>query len=257
MTDVVDKAALAARFGKAADSYDQYALLQKDVGRHLLQLIPEQNYNKGLDLGCGSGFFLPDLRKLCHDLTAVDISLGMLTKARTRAFADLHICGDAEALPFVDSCFDFVFSSLAIQWCNDLAQAFKEIKRVLTSQGYGLFATLTKGSLSELNEAWAAVDDQPHVNQFLTQEQITRYLDVAQVRCVQNQIVSHTLFYNSVSDILKSLKGIGASQVNGNRQQGLLTRKQLVTLENAYEQYRQPNGLLPITYHVCYGVICR
>jgi len=257
MVDVVDKAALAARFGKAAESYDQYALLQKDVGRQLLYLIPDQNYRKGLDLGCGSGFFLSDLRQLCHHLSAVDISLGMLTKAKSHALADWHICGDAEALPFLDDSFDLVFSSLAIQWCNDLAQAFAEIKRVLTSQGYGLFATLTKGSLTELNQAWAAVDDQPHVNQFLTKEQINQYLDIAQVRCIHNQVATHTLFYSNVSEILRSLKGIGASQVNGKRNQGLLTRQQLVSLENAYEQYRQPNGLLPITYHVCYGVICR
>ena len=205
MGDLVDKAALAARFGKAAESYDQFALLQKDVGRQLLQLIPEQNYSQGLDLGCGSGFFLPDLRKLCGHLTAVDISMGMLAKAKSYALADLHICGDAETLPFMDGSFDLVFSSLAIQWCNDLAQAFAEIKRVLTSQGYGLFATLTKGSLEELNQAWAGVDDQQHVNQFLTKEQINQHLDTAQVCCIQNQVVTHTLFYSNVADILRSL----------------------------------------------------
>lgn len=57
MFEQVDKQALANRFGKAAQSYDQYALLQKEVGRNLLSLIPDENYGNGLDLGCGSGFF--------------------------------------------------------------------------------------------------------------------------------------------------------------------------------------------------------
>lgn len=57
MFEPVDKQALADRFGKAAQSYDQYALLQKEVGRNLLSLIPDKEYGNGLDLGCGSGFF--------------------------------------------------------------------------------------------------------------------------------------------------------------------------------------------------------
>ncbi len=42
MHEPVDKQALASRFGKAAQSYDQYALLQKEVGRNLLSLLPDE-----------------------------------------------------------------------------------------------------------------------------------------------------------------------------------------------------------------------
>lgn len=257
MTACVDKIALANRFGKAADSYDQFALLQKEVGRHLLSLIPEQHYGKGLDLGCGSGFFLHDLRELCEDLTAADLSTGMLHKAKTHQVADQLICGDAESLPFQNEIFDLVFTSLAIQWCNDLAQAFAEIKRVLRAQGFGLFATLTKGSLSELRQAWAEVDDLEHVNTFISANELALQLHKANARCVSLDVVQHTINYPDVHEILRSLKGIGASQVNGNRNQGLITRKQLIALEKAYEQFRKTDGMLPVTYNVCYGVICR
>ena len=81
MLEPVDKQAVAQRFSKAAQSYDQYALLQKEVGRNLLSLIPDEKYGNGLDLGCGSGFFLPDLQQLCNYLLALDISPGMLKQA--------------------------------------------------------------------------------------------------------------------------------------------------------------------------------
>ncbi|TXH61223.1 MAG: methyltransferase domain-containing protein [Tolumonas sp.] len=125
MFEPVDKQALADRFGKAAQSYDQYALLQKEVGRNLLSLIPDKEYGNGLDLGCGSGFFLSDLQQLCNYLLALDISTGMLKQAKQQSKAMAYVGGDAEALPLRSDSVDLVFSSLALQWCIDPVCAFK------------------------------------------------------------------------------------------------------------------------------------
>lgn len=257
MLEPVDKQAVAQRFSKAAQSYDQYALLQKEVGRNLLSLIPDEKYRNGLDLGCGSGFFLPDLQQLCNYLLALDISPGMLKQATLHGKAQGYVCGDAEALPLRSESLDLVFSSLALQWCHDPTQAFREIKRVLTSQGYALFATLNSGSLFELREAWMAVDDHEHVNRFMEELELRSVLQQAEIQCQTWQVKRHVMYYADVNAILQSLKRIGASQVNGQRSQGLLTRQKLQGLQQAYERYRLPTGLLPVTYNVCYGVLHR
>jgi malonyl-CoA O-methyltransferase len=257
MFEPVDKQALADRFGKAAQSYDQYALLQKEVGRNLLSLIPDKEYGNGLDLGCGSGFFLSDLQQLCNYLLALDISTGMLKQAKQQSKAMAYVGGDAEALPLRSDSVDLVFSSLALQWCIDPVCAFKEIKRVLTSQGYALFATLSEGSLFELREAWAAVDEHEHINRFMPESVLRSVLQQAGVQCKTWQVKRHVMYYPDVNAVLQSLKRIGASQVNGQRSQGLLTRQKLLVLQQAYERYRLPSGLLPVTYNVCYGVLHR
>ena len=257
MFEQVDKQALANRFGKAAQSYDQYALLQKEVGRNLLSLIPDENYGNGLDLGCSSGFFLPDLQQWCNYLLALDISTGMLKQAALRDNAQGYVCGDAEALPLCSESQDLVFTSLALQWCHDPVQAFREIKRVLTSRGYALFATLSEGSLFELREAWTAVDDHEHINQFMAIPELRSVLQNAGLQYKTWQTRRHVMHYADVNAILQSLKQIGASQVNGERSQGLLTRQKLFRLQQAYERYRLPTGLLPVTYNVCYGVLHR
>jgi malonyl-CoA O-methyltransferase len=257
MHELVDKQALALRFGNAAHSYDEYALLQKEVGRHLLSLIPDVQYGNGLDLGCGSGFFLPDLQRLCHYLLALDISPGMLKQAALREKAQAYVCGDAETLPLQSESLDLVFSSLALQWCHDPVHAFREIKRVLTSQGYALFATLNAGSLFELREAWMAVDNHEHINQFMEEAGLRSVLQQAEIQCSTWHIQRHVMYYADVNAILQSLKRIGASQLTGQRSQGLFTKQKLMCLQEAYERYRLPSGLLPVTYNVCYGVLHR
>lgn len=256
MDNCVNKVALAERFGKAATTYDHYALLQQEVGRTLLSLFPQTSVNRGLDLGCGSGFFLPDLRELCNDITGLDLSMGMLHHAATR-MADAHfVCGDAEALPLQDHSVDLVFSSLALQWCHDLTVAMREIKRVLTPQGYLLFATLSKGSLHELREAWATVDEFQHVNVFKDADTVRAEAESSGLVCETWLMQRHVLHYPDVRSILYSLKGIGAGQLTGARAGGLATRQKLHAMELAYQAaHRTSAGLLPVTYHVCYGVL--
>ena len=64
--------------------------------------------------------------------------------------------------------FDLVFSSLMLQWCDDLDAVFTEIARVLNPGGLLLFSTFGPGTLAELREAWARERRAPnnHVNHF-------------------------------------------------------------------------------------------
>ena len=74
----VDKAQLARRFGAAARHYDAHARFQQEVGQALLEWMPDRPVGtdltvSGLDLGCGTGFFLPQLANRCHQLVGLDL----------------------------------------------------------------------------------------------------------------------------------------------------------------------------------------
>lgn len=136
----VDKAQLARRFGAAARHYDAHARFQQEVGQALLEWMPDRLVGtdltvSGLDLGCGTGFFLPQLANRCHQLVGLDLAPGMLAQAALRDSGARLLCGDAEQLPFADNTFDWVFSSLALQWCERPAQAFGELLRVVKPGG--------------------------------------------------------------------------------------------------------------------------
>ena len=262
----VDKAQLARRFGAAARHYDAHARFQQEVGLALLDRMPGEPVTpaslstsliSGLDLGCGTGFFLPHLASRCHQLHGLDLAPGMLQQAALRGSGAQLVCGDAERLPFADGSLDWVFSSLALQWCERPAQAFAELHRVLKPGGQLLFSTLLVDSLWQLREAWRTVDDHPHVNRFLSLPQLQDAVAAGGFTSPCLESLAWALSYSELSGLLRDLKGIGASQLNDACQSGLSSRLRLQRLTEAYEAYRQPDGLLAASYQVCLGRLIR
>ncbi|MGN5162758.1 malonyl-ACP O-methyltransferase BioC [Aeromonas dhakensis] len=256
----VDKAQLARRFGAAARHYDAHARFQQEVGQALLVRMSAAGMHEGgcgLDLGCGTGFFLPALAGRCSELTGLDLAPGMLAQAALRGSGARLLCGDAEQLPFADETFDWVFSSLALQWCERPAQAFAELHRVLKPGGRLLFSTLLAESLWQLREAWRTVDECDHVNRFLSLPQLQHAIAAGGFVAPALESLTWSLGYPELNGLLRDLKGIGASQVNDERHTGLASRQRLLRLSQAYEAHRQPDGLLAASYQVCLGQLIR
>jgi malonyl-CoA O-methyltransferase len=255
----VRKSAIANAFSKAAASYDDHAQFQRDVGHTLLDKMPQDLAGKRVaDIGCGTGYFSNLLRSRGAEVVCVDLSTAMLNLAELRCGREgmTYIIGDAEQLPLSNACVDFVFSSLALQWCHDLAAPLSEINRILNLGGKGYFSTLIDGSLIELQTAWAKVDTHQHVNRFIEFNQVK--LALTQSHCDRHHLNSleMTVWYESALQLMRDLKGIGATHVNG-RSPRPISRSTLAKVETAYQPFRHVQGLLPATYQVCLGVIDR
>lgn len=249
-----DKRRVAQAFSRAARSYDSVAQLQRDIADRLMQWLPEQIDGRLLDLGCGTAYAAPFLRERYpgSPLLHVDLAHGMLTFAREqRPVSGAHyLCGDAEQLPLADASVDLIWSSLAIQWCEHPDRLLAELARVLKPGGRCLLATLGPGTLNELKCAWAAVDDDVHVNRFTPLEQLQAHnRGLLQARYETEHKV---LRYNRLQELMHELKALGAHNVNSRRDQGLSSRQRLIRLLDAYEQQRQQDGALPATYEVYY-----
>ncbi|PJG57836.1 malonyl-ACP O-methyltransferase BioC [Aeromonas cavernicola] len=262
----VDKTLLARRFGAAARHYDAHARFQQEVGQVLLEWMPSRPVStdlavSGLDLGCGTGFFLPQLANRCDELVGLDLAPGMLAQAALRGGRAQLVCGDAERLPFADNTFDWVFSSLTLQWCERPAQAFRELLRVVKPGGQIHFSTLLDESLWQLRAAWQQVDGEAHLNRFLSLTQLVQALAEAGEAAPVLAAHDWEIPYHEAPQLLRDLKGIGANQVNAPRatehRVGLQGRARLQRFIQAYEQFRQPDGQLVATYRVCLGALCK
>ncbi|WP_346838644.1 malonyl-ACP O-methyltransferase BioC [Microbulbifer sp. SAOS-129_SWC] len=248
------KNAVAQSFGRAAASYDAAAHLQRAVCRQLLDGAEGNPApQRILDLGSGTGYGSALLRRRFPQaqIIALDLAEGMLQYARAeRPHADAYIAADAEQLPLADGSVDLVFSSMALQWCYRLPQLFAELRRVLADGGRCLVATLGPGTLAELKQSWAQVDDGIHVNRFLPQRDWQRAA-AASGLCGDWQIETRVLHFEDVRRLMRELKSVGAHNVNRDAGRGLTGRAKLRRLAQAYESLRGEAGL-PVSYEVIY-----
>ncbi|MFL6140269.1 MAG: class I SAM-dependent methyltransferase [Labedaea sp.] len=103
-------------------------------------------YEKAMELGCGTGFFLLNLMQggVIKKGSLTDLSPGMVRVAlRNGEQLGLDVDGrvaDAERIPYEDDTFDLVVGHAVLHHIPDLPAAFAEIRRVLKPGGRFVFA---------------------------------------------------------------------------------------------------------------------
>ena len=257
------KQRVAHSFSRAARTYDSVAALQRAVGDSLLQRglgeAPASGTGLGVDLGCGTGLLLRQLRELqpARQWLGGDIALGMLQHIRAQAPAGQGqlLVLDAERLPLVEASVELLFSNLALQWCEDLEAMFCEAARVLVPGGRLVFSTLVHGTLGELREAWSAVDEHAHVNHFYGEQQWSRAAARAGLQSLSWQQELRVTRYREVAELVHELKALGAHHINQGRATGLTGRSHWRTLRRAYDARRTADGMLPASWCLLYGVL--
>ncbi|PID43193.1 MAG: malonyl-[acyl-carrier protein] O-methyltransferase BioC [Proteobacteria bacterium] len=263
---VIDKRLVAESFSRAAKSYDGAAHFQRQVANSLLSGCPfepavgAENPVSLLDMGCGTGYEIPLIRNRfgVDQVFAIDLAPGMVQFARLHHGSDTtsFSVADIESLPFVDTSFSLIHSSLAVQWCASLGRVLDEVFRCLVEGGVAMIATLEQGTLTELAQAWRAADSCQHVNRFLTHARIEEVLVRSRFNGLtgaytmkQEEVV---LEYATVRQLTRELKDLGAHNVNKNRPKSVTGRDKVERFISAYEPFRRENGLLPATYQVVY-----
>ncbi len=253
----MDKGRVAKSFGDAAKSYDAAAYLQREVGNKLLELLPDELDGLTLDLGAGTGAFTGLLKQRCSKsgaVVALDLSTQMNLYAKNKLKESVvgWITGDAETLPIANGSINQIYASLSLQWCYNLAQLFSELRRVLAEDGTAYVATLGPNTLHELKHAWKSVDNHQHVNSFLP---VDDWLHAAKASGFSiEQVINYpkVLGFNSVINLMKELKAIGAHNVNQNARKSLTGKSKLKKLMAGYEQYRGQDQMLPATYDLIF-----
>jgi ubiquinone/menaquinone biosynthesis C-methylase UbiE len=140
------------RFSRWAPKYDRHYLQRlvfEPVQKAVLELAAQEVPRPAaiLDVGCGTGRLLctaagqfPGAR-----LEGVDAAEGMIEQAKASAGEGSRIdfqLATAEKLPFADSQFDLVFSTMTFHHWADQRQGIAEISRVMTPSGRWILAEI-------------------------------------------------------------------------------------------------------------------
>lgn len=263
-------------FDHAAVSYDEAAVLQKQVATHVDERLDLVKIEPKiiLDVGAGTGLLTSQLiqRYPKAKVIGLDLSHNMLEKAHTNLNRPLGkglsrflskalgltksraqlINADANHIPLADDSVDLIVTNLMLQWCDDLDAVFQEFRRVLKPEGLLMLTTFGPDTLKELRQAWSEVDEHEHVNTFIDMHDIGDALIRNGFGQPVMDVEHFTLTYQKPIGVLKDLKAIGATNASTDRQHGLMGKQRFTQMLEAYDRQRQ-HGLIPATYEVIHG----
>lgn len=265
---LIDRKRVRAAFDRYAASYDEKAVVQKRVVKHVVNRVLQRSAGhvpgRILDIGAGTGMLLREIRQLFPDsfLAGIDLATAM-GKASLQCVAGggSGICveGDAEQLPFAAGSFDMVLSSSTFQWLNTLETAFSEAFRVLAPGGTFLFALFGEGTLWELRECYrnalrqvgGAMEDRSQ--RLFSNSDVQHALETAGFLECSTETVMEKEFHADVSSLLRSLREIGAGNASTSLLRGLAGRRAMLHMIDSYEKEFKENGEIRATYGVVFG----
>ena len=247
-TSVINEQDVAHRFSKAAVQYNSIASVQRIIAKQALANLPVDLQGTALDIGCGTGIHTQTLASKGAAATGVDIAEGMLAQARKMYSDPIFVEGSAVDLPFSDSQFSTVFSSMALQWVSDTRLVANEIARVLEKSGIAELAIMVAGSFNELKTA-RKVAQLPQAETYMptTSQWVNGFkqsgLSLQRV-ITKDYVDTHC----DIMSLLRSVKGVGAGETG--RKQPPLTRRDIKKLAMAYSNMSGVESKLPLTYRV-------
>jgi len=106
-----------------------------------LLLGPPRKALSILDLGCGTGLSGVAFADFAARLIGVDLSPGMLAKARSLSLYDELLIADVEELPGALTGFDVVVAADVLVYLGDLAKVFAQVRARINAQGLWAFTT--------------------------------------------------------------------------------------------------------------------
>lgn len=134
-----------ALFDQYADHFDRHlveklkyrvpALLDAAIRRHLVS-----DQLDTLDMGCGTGLFAPKLRAYSRSLDGIDLSQGMLDRARDLGLYDHLACADLTSfLSGSKTPYDLIVAADVFVYIGDLREVFSQVSRALRPHGLFCF----------------------------------------------------------------------------------------------------------------------
>ena len=171
--------------------YDEFSVGYEKERHHGYHALVDElearlasDYGQGLrvlEAGCGTGMILKEVVKTARRATGVDLSAGMVGRARARGLAVAQ--ASVTALPFPDASFDMVCSFKVLAHVPQIRAAVAEAARVTVPGGVMLLEFYNPRSLRYLAKRLTrpgriadAIDESAVFTRFDTEDDIKSYL---------------------------------------------------------------------------------
>ena len=246
----INKALVGQRFAKAAQSYVEHAVVQKQIRAQLFEYLKvycPQNLASVLEIGCGSG----NLTHLFHSYFQVDqLFLNDLYEDVDQHFSTIEniawLIGDIEQLHLPQS-LDAVISSSALQWMTDLPTLLHRIHDALKPNAYFGFSTFGSDNLTEIKQLTGQ-----GLN-YISLEFLKRQLEQQNFEVLFIEQEVKQIYFDHPKSVLQHLKATG---VTATAKSHRWTKQSLQQFYLDYQQFYGEQGF-SLTYHPIYVIARR
>lgn len=241
---MIKKETVKKNFSKSAESYDNYAIVQKHMAHQLANFLPILSGEiEILEIGAGTGIFTKLLLKKypLAKITLLDISENMIEACRSKFGEQLdYIVDDAENFS-TNKKFDLIVSNATFQWFNDLEKSLLNLKRFVKKNGNIYFSIFSEGTYKELSYSF---------NKFSNDYKYSQNFYSINLLANVGFVLKEEIFveeFKSLFDFLKSIKKIGAQSSLKDRK--ILTPNILKKVEKIYlEEFNKIKASNYLTY---------
>jgi malonyl-CoA O-methyltransferase len=119
-----------------AEAHNPLMQAEQAIVARIIEHLPPSKVKRALDVGTGSGRYLPVLAASAASVFGIDLSMAMLRRGE----GPRRVCADACCLPFGRAAFDLINASLMVGDVGDLAAWVREMARVLTIGGHLVYS---------------------------------------------------------------------------------------------------------------------
>ncbi len=118
--------------------------IQRQRFNLIVSLLPKKRVNRLLEVGYGSGVFMPELSDRCRELYGIDIHQKQASV--NKVLAEFNVSaklysGSATLLPFENNFFDCLVAVSSLEFIDNLDAASQEMQRVLKPGGFLVVVT--------------------------------------------------------------------------------------------------------------------
>lgn len=240
-----DKELVASCFKASATTYEESAIVQKDISRNLISILQgftDIGYSRVLEIGCCTGILTEMLcdSAVINTLFINDLVPDYCAYCKERIVKRVHAVeshpGDIERVTLPGE-LDLIISSSTLQWMADLPGLVRKISVALNHVGHLAFAIFSPGTMGEIN-ALTGRGLRYHTNEELT-AMLAGDFNVLTLHSEKMQI-----FFPSLREVLQHIRQTGV----GGLQKMRWNLRELLDFERRYTAQFVTGDGFPVTY---------
>jgi malonyl-CoA O-methyltransferase len=228
-------------------TYESACVVQREMATRLItELLSASgtaNFDRVLELGCGTGLLTRQLLNHCRlsSLTLNDLvpefeRTAVMARERSHDVTVRFLAGDMETIEFSDQ-HDLIVSNAVFQWAIDPRGLLMRLAELLRPGGFLAMASFGPSNLREVSQLtglslryWSV--DEWHATLLENYEVLSRGED------------TRTLWFSSARDVLRHLKETGVNALDAVP----WSRSKIVQFCRTYDATFGHDGKVPLTY---------